>query len=151
MLVSSRCYAGEIVLRSQVHQKHSILAIIVMYYYKYQKPGNLEFNMLRRGEIFFASPDELNDGSECRPRFVLRGSAGLWVRLSHFILQETWFRLGYHERGTKSETDQLFGLASPLGKGLKRRARNKELGIEDLATLFCEHLRGPLDTVFAAV
>lgn len=50
-------------------------------FFKYQKPGHLEFNMLSNGLIFFASPTELNDGSECRPRLILNGSNELWSRL----------------------------------------------------------------------
>lgn len=42
--------------------------------------------MLKRGEIYFASPTELNDTHECKPKIVFNGSQELWLRLIDYIL-----------------------------------------------------------------
>jgi len=60
-----------------------------MLFYKYQKTGNLDFSILRQGEVYFASAGELNDASECRPRFILKGSEDLWQRLAQFLVGNT--------------------------------------------------------------
>ncbi|MEZ6122890.1 MAG: DUF2971 domain-containing protein [Planctomycetaceae bacterium] len=111
-----------------------------MYFFKFQKPGNLEFNMLRRGEIFFASVAELNDANECRPRFVLNGTTELWTRLAAFILQKACFRPEVYDRTSREEIRELFRLSESLGTQLKKRARNRDIGLEELDALFRELL-----------
>lgn len=111
-----------------------------MYFFKFQKPGNLEFNMLRRGEIFFASVAELNDANECRPRFVLNGTTELWTRLAAYILQEACCRSKVHGRTGREEMSELLGLSESLGSQLKKRALNRDLGLEELEALFRELL-----------
>ena len=111
-----------------------------MLFFKFQKPGNLEFNMLRNGEIFFASTSELNDANECRPRFVLNGTTELWTRLATFILEEACFRTEIFARTSREEMRELFNLSETLGTQLKKRARNRDLGLEKLEDLFRELL-----------
>jgi len=115
-----------------------------MFFFKFQKPGNLEFNMLRRGEIFFASVAELNDANECRPRFVLNGTKELWTRLAGYILQEACFRSEVYDRTSREEIRELFSLSESLGTRLKKRARNQDFGLEKLDTLFREVLEETL-------
>jgi len=107
-----------------------------MFFFKFQKPGNLEFNMLRRGEIFFASVAELNDANECRPRFVLNGTTELWRRLATYILQEACFRSEVYGRISREEMCDLFSLSESLGTQLKKWARNRDVGLEMLDGLF---------------
>lgn len=87
-----------------------------MFFYKYQKPGNLEFSMLRRGEVYFASVAELNDASECRPRFILKGSEELWQRLADFILGHVCISSGYLQPEKKEEIRQILGLSNEIGR-----------------------------------
>ena len=122
-----------------------------MYFYKYQKPGNLELNMLRRGEIFFASVGELNDASECRPRFVLNGTKELWTRLAQFILEEVCLRLDTHERMNRDEIRKLLGLSSSLGSLLKKHVRNLDFGLENLDALFRQVLADALQDNVSAL
>jgi Protein of unknown function (DUF2971) len=79
--------------------------------FKYCPPTVLNFGMLARGEIFFASDQELNDGSECRPRYVLKGSAELWSRLVDMLLMDACcYSLGRstaHIRTVLARTDAL--------------------------------------------
>jgi hypothetical protein len=88
----------------------SPVAQMQMLFFKFQKPGNLEFNMLRRGEIFFVSVAELNDANECRPRFILNGTQELWTRLAEYILQEACIRSDYYERSSREEMRELLDL-----------------------------------------
>lgn len=115
-----------------------------MYFFKFQKPGNLEFNMLRHGEIFFASVAELNDANECRPRFVLNGTRELWTRLADYILQKACFRSEVYDPTRREEIRELFSLSESLGTQLKQRARNRDLGLEKLEALFQELLEQEL-------
>lgn len=115
-----------------------------MYFFKFQKPGNLEFNMLRHGEIFFASVAELNDANECRPQFILNGTIELWTRLVAYILQEACFRSNVYERTGHEEMRELFNLSESLGTQLRKRARNRDLAIEKLDALFRELLEQAL-------
>lgn len=122
-----------------------------MYFYKYQKPGNLEFNMLRRGEIYFASVGELNDANECRPRLILKGSEELWERLAELILEIVCYSddyeplTKYDPRAKQQEFRQLLGLSTSIGRLLKKRAGNEDFGIEKLGRLFVDVLRSALE------
>lgn len=60
-----------------------------MYFYKYFKADNLNFSMLRHGEVFFASPKELNDIHECKPQFTFNANREVWSR----FIEEILFRI----------------------------------------------------------
>jgi hypothetical protein len=113
-----------------------------MFFYKYRKPGILDFNMLRRGEIYFASAAELNDANECRPRFILNGSQELWQRLAEFVLQDVCFDPKYYRVENADEIRQIVALSQSVGKRLKKQVRNRDLGIESFGELFIRAL-GP--------
>ena len=113
-----------------------------MFFYKYQKAGNLEFNMLRRGEIYFASDEELNDANECRSRFILNGSEELWWRLAEFVLERVCFGVDYYRGKTTEEIQDVLQLSKALGRQLKKRVRSRDFRIEELGELFIEML-GP--------
>lgn len=114
-----------------------------MRFYKYHKPGNLEFNMLRSGEVFFASRAELNDAHESRPRYILRGSTELWLRLVHLILAHVHSRL-HPNISQSTHFPKVFELIKPVGHILKKKAGNKDVGIEELSLFFIEALRATL-------
>ena len=125
-----------------------------MYFYKYQKPENLEFNMLRHGEIYFAKIAELNDASECRPRFILNGTEQLWIRLAQYILAEVCFSSDYsdyYNRATEDEIRQLLELSISVGKQLKKQVKNRDIGIENLGKLFTDTLKPLLELNFSAL
>ena len=125
-----------------------------MYFYKYQKPENLEFNMLRHGEIYFAKIAELNDASECRPRFILNGTEQLWIRLAQYILAEVCFSSDYsdyYNRATEDEIRQLLELSISVGKQLKKQVKNRDIGIENLGKLFTDSLKPLLELNFSTL
>lgn len=97
--------------------------------------------MLSRGEIYFAGVDELNDASECRPRFIFKGAADLWQRLSDYILQEACFSSDYFQRDKFADLQKIFELSNPLGNALKKAARNRDVGLEEIRGLFGDLLR----------
>lgn len=57
-----------------------------MYFYKYSSVNPLSLMMLKRGEIYFASPTELNDRQECRSEYVFHGPKEIWLRFIDYIL-----------------------------------------------------------------
>lgn len=52
--------------------------------------------MLRHGEIFFASPKELNDIHECKPQYTFNATAEVWAKFIESILLETCIKLDLH-------------------------------------------------------
>jgi len=112
-----------------------------MLFYKYQKTGNLDFSILRRGEVYFASAGELNDANECRPRFILKGSEELWQRLVQFILEHACFGSDYFQLDKKDEIRQILDLSDTIGRLLKKQAKNKDFGIESLGLAFRNALK----------
>jgi hypothetical protein len=116
-----------------------------MLFFKYQKPGSLEFTMLRRGEVYFASPSELNDAHECRPRMVLNGSNELWQRLADFVLERVCSLSGYYSQSSSEDMHKLLGLAEPVGQTLKKRAQNRDIEFVNLGQIFVEVLLPYLD------
>jgi hypothetical protein len=125
-----------------------------MYFFKYQKPENLEFNMLRHGEVYFASVSELNDANECRPRFILNGTQELWKRLAHFILAKVCFSSNYSdysERATPEEIRKILDLSVSIGRLLKEQVKNQDIGIENLGRLFTDALKPLLEQKFSAL
>jgi hypothetical protein len=112
-----------------------------MLFYKYQKAGNLDFSMLRQGEVYFASAGELNDANECRPRFILKGSEELWQRLAQYILEHACFGSDYFQLDKKDEIRQILDLSITIGRLLKKQAKNKDFGIESLGAAFRNALK----------
>jgi hypothetical protein len=110
-----------------------------MLFFKYQKPGNLEFTMLRRGEVYFASTSELNDAHECKPQFILNGNLDLWQRLAEHLLQVACFKSGCLQQGSVNICE-LLKLANPVGRILKQQASTKDLAIGKLSNMFLDAL-----------
>jgi hypothetical protein len=116
-----------------------------VYCFKYFSSGERQFGMLSRGELFFASADELNDGSECRPRYVLKGSAELWTRLADRILHDACHRWNAGIPATPFARFRT--LARPLGEALRKRAGQRDLDFDMLWPLIREELPRLLDAV----
>lgn len=115
-----------------------------MLFFKYQRPDNLAFSMLRKGEIYFASVNELNDASECRPRFVFKGSEELWQRLAEYILSHACFSSDHFQPDRLDTLKSILNLSGRIGTCLKKEAGNRDLGLETLGGLFCDVLEGNL-------
>lgn len=92
--------------------------------------------MLRRGEIFFASPSELNDAHECRPQLILNGTTELWQRLAYYILLDLVVAAG--SRFRKETSKKVLAMAGRTGSVLKAKLRSRDLEIGNLGPLFVE-------------
>lgn len=112
-----------------------------MYVYKYCSPSVLNFGMLSRGELFFASAGELNDGSECRPRYILKGSSELWSRLADMILLDACC---FSEGVLTCNIGRIRSLGETLGCILKAKAGKRDLDFEQLWPLVRTELPGLL-------
>lgn len=99
--------------------------------------------MLSRGELFFASESELNDGSECRPRYVLKGSTELWSRLADMILMDACC---YSQGRATAHIKAALGLTDSLAGMLKAKAGKRDMDFEQMWPLIQAelpaHLRG---------
>ncbi len=111
-----------------------------MLFYKYQRPDNLAFSMLRKGEVYFASVGELNDASECRPRFIFKGSEELWQRLTHYILLEACCSSDYLQPDRLDAVKPILNLSDHIGSSLKKAAGNRDLGFESFSKVFRDAL-----------
>ena len=109
-------------------------------FFKYQKAGNLAFNMLRRGEVYFASVDDLNDANECRPIFIFKGSEELWQRLAYFILLHACLSSDYFQAERLEAVKPILRLSDRIGTILKKAAGKRDLAIESLNQMFREAL-----------
>ena len=102
-----------------------------MYVFKYSAPSILSFGALSRGELYFASAEELNDGSECRPRYILKGSAELWYRLADMILLDAMCMRPIADASPAN----LRYFAEPLGLALQAKVGKRDLDFEQLGPL----------------
>jgi hypothetical protein len=112
-----------------------------MYVFKYSAPSILSFGALSRGELYFASAEELNDGSECRPRYILKGSEELWIRLADMILLDAICKL---PSPSVSAATNLRSLDESLGRALQSKVGKRDLDFEQLGPLVMSVLPGLL-------
>lgn len=129
----------------QVRARHSLYWR--MYCFKYYSPRTTPFGMLSRGELFFASPAELNDGSECRSHFVLQGAPELWDRLCDLILFEIWIAQAGPFSEPSDELRSLLTLALPLSSAIRRRKGRRDLDAHRLGDLIADELPTLLETI----
>ncbi|MBG0620071.1 DUF2971 domain-containing protein [Enterobacter roggenkampii] len=69
-----------------------------MYFYKYLRVDNLNLSMLRHGEVFFASPKELNDIHECKPQFIFNANRETWARFIDEIILSICIKLNLNPK-----------------------------------------------------
>lgn len=103
-----------------------------MYVFKYSAPSILSFGALSRGELYFASAEELNDGSECRPRYILKGSSELWTRLADMLLLDA---VALSPMPSAEAARTLGRFAKPLGQSLHAKVGKRDLDFEQLGTV----------------
>ncbi|MBB3291676.1 hypothetical protein FHT39_000315 [Mitsuaria sp. BK045] len=103
-----------------------------MYVFKYSAPSILSFGALSRGELYFASAEELNDGSECRPRYILKGAVELWTRLADMLLLDA---VALSPMPSSEAAKTLGRFAKPLGRSLHAKVGKRDLDFEQLGTV----------------
>ncbi|MDD9177091.1 DUF2971 domain-containing protein [Aliivibrio sp. S2TY2] len=108
-----------------------------MLFYKYQRANVLSLMMLKRGEIFFASSDELNDAQECRPRYLFKGSKDIWSRFCHYLLVNTYCECGIYD---SSEGSKLIDLHLSLSDFIFSKIKNKHASVIEVKDLVISSL-----------
>lgn len=83
--------------------------------------------MLKRGERYFASPQELNDTHECKPKLVFDGTKEIWLRFIDYILINICIKLQLKPNSTTANT--LIQLSEIIYNNIndKRKLKNIEL------------------------
>lgn len=112
-----------------------------MHFFQYRRASDLNFAMLRRGEIFFASASELNDANECRPHLILRGSRELWQRLADYLLFQAGIRVHSASGGKSDALLSTREIGDAIGQLIKLEVKNRDLSIHEFAGLFAKALQ----------
>lgn len=118
-----------------------------MYFYKYQKAEKLELMLLKRGEVFFASQEELNDRHECRPKYIFNGSEDVWGRFTHYILVRICVR--YKLYPNPEEAQKLISLHHTITKIIYTHTKRKNIELAETAKIFYEALKESFTDAFS--
>jgi len=122
-----------------------------MYFYKYQSVNTLQMTMLRHGEVFFASPKELNDMHECRPQFIFSGDAEIWSRFIYKILVMVCINLKLPPESDLAESiiSMKTGVLSSLLKGRKSKSLDYNTLLKKLDDAFRKNMPPALNEIQA--
>ncbi|MGK3191677.1 DUF2971 domain-containing protein [Enterobacter soli] len=101
-----------------------------MYFYKYLKADILSISMLRHGEVFFASPHELNDIHECKPQFIFNANAEVWSKFIDDILAQICFKLNFKQQSELPK--KIFSLKGDLLLSLLKKRKKKSVNYNTL-------------------
>lgn len=85
--------------------------------------------MLRHGEVFFASPKELNDIHECKPQFIFNASRELWSRLINEIITGICIEMKLKTKSYVSMT--LFSFKEDIVTALLNKKKKLSLNYEE--------------------
>lgn len=120
-----------------------------MFFYKYQQGSTLQMTMLRHGEVFFASPKELNDMHECRPQFIFSGDVEIWSRFVYKILVMICIRLNLNpdDSMAKEILKMKSGLLSSLLKGRKSKSLDYQGLLQSLDDAFKNNISAALTNI----
>lgn len=103
-----------------------------MYFFKYQSVSPLSLMMLKRGEIYFASPKELNDRQECRAIYIYNGSEGIWLRFVDYVLYKVGSTLNEYRQLSDSDVTKLLSLVEQVYRGGFRHNKKRNLSISNI-------------------
>lgn len=101
-----------------------------MYFYKYLKADNLSISMLRNGEVFFASPKELNDAHECKPQFIFSADSEIWTRFIYDILSNVCLLLKLKPKSNLAY--QILSFKDPLLLSILNNRKTKAIDYDTL-------------------
>lgn len=100
-----------------------------MYFYKYLRVDNLNLSMLRHGEVFFASPKELNDIHECKPQFIFSANREVWVKFIHEVIVSICITLNLKSNSHVSTA--LFSFKKDILTALLNKRKSLSLNYEE--------------------
>ncbi|EOO7438027.1 DUF2971 domain-containing protein [Escherichia coli] len=109
-----------------------------MYFYKYLSSNTLNVSMLRNGEVFFASPKELNDIHECRPQYIFSAEMEVWSRFIRSILVNTCIKMELEPDAPLSSLILSFheNILKCLLKGRKAKSIDYQPLLDGLSDIF---------------
>ena len=107
-----------------------------MLLFKYFPATPLALSMLRRGEIFFALPDEQNDPSECRCDYVIDGPIESWVRLIHSTFYYCLSHCNLVHYLEPELVDEVFSAQKAIATMMRKSVRGKAMRYEDVYPSF---------------
>ncbi|HED5661034.1 TPA: DUF2971 domain-containing protein [Enterobacter cloacae] len=113
-----------------------------MYFYKYQKMSALSIAMLRYGEVFFASPKELNDIHECRPQYIFSADAIIWSKFIHKILVTVCMSMDLEQDSplAKSILSLRETMTQSILKGRNKRSLDYQSTLQTLGDSFSKEV-----------
>lgn len=118
-----------------------------MYFYKYLTANSLSISMLRHGEVFFASPQELNDIHECKPQFIFSANSEVWSRFIDDTLSHVCMKLNFKPQSELPK--KISSLKSDLLPLLTGNRKSKTLTYDSLLIQltngFGKYIFGKLD------
>lgn len=90
--------------------------------------------MLKRGEVFFASANELNDRHECRARYLFNAPKDVWVRFVDYVLCKVCYEYQIYQ--SPRDAYKLIKLAKPIVEAGFSRIKKRSLNLDDTNLLF---------------
>lgn len=113
--------------------------------YKFFNPSPLSISMLRRGEIFFATSEELNDVNELHADHVFNGHKNSWFRLMQLI----FFACIETARGNgapRTEAGQIKQLAADAAEKAFVRFRRRDVRTSEICEFLLNYLHRSKET-----
>lgn len=105
--------------------------------------------MLKNGEVFFATPSELNDPSECRSDYKLDGEQAVWERFVHSIFWQCQVHFQMKERLGDNIVNTVFASVESITRRMRRSVRWQSMPWQVVYPEFkkaaIEELQGDLD------
>lgn len=121
-----------------------------MYFYKYNSVSPLSLMMLKRGEIYFASSEELNDTHECRARYLFGGSKDVWIRFIDYVLINIAIECRLNP--SSEQAKNFISLADVIYSASIKIKRRKYFNIDELEKLITlslvEHISVELRDIY---
>ncbi|EQA1596853.1 DUF2971 domain-containing protein [Enterobacter hormaechei] len=109
-----------------------------MLFYKYSSVSDLSISMLRNGEVFFASPNELNDIHECKPQFVFNANKEVWERFVHYLIVRVCLKLNLEPNSPLAIS--LLAFKDEILRSLLNGKKSKTLSYQSLINDFSDAL-----------
>lgn len=118
-----------------------------MLFYKYSSIDNLSISMLRNGEVFFASPNELNDIHECKPQFIFNANKEVWERFVYYLIVQVCLKLNLEHNSPLAISLLAFKdkILRSLLNGKKTRTLDHQSLINDFSDAFARLTINELD------
>lgn len=107
--------------------------------FKFHSPTPLSITMLRRGELFFATNEELNDANELHANYVFNGHRKSWNRLIQLIFIASLEKA--HEGGIlKADLPILKPLVNEAAARAYAKFKRRDAKLDEIGALLSDYL-----------